>query len=101
MNDKPVESQSPVPAVPSKGHGDLVSLILIVLLISFGMTLLLFSTLYVRDLQMLRNLPGMLWDFICGIPVESGATLPALVLFSTLSFASAAAVWGWRRLRHR
>ncbi len=99
MSDKPVDTQQSVSPAPTKFSGDLISLILIVLLISFGATLLLFSTLYVRDLQMLRDLPGMLWNFICGIPVESGATLPALVVISTLSFAGAAAVWGWRRLR--
>ncbi|MCK6580188.1 MAG: hypothetical protein L6Q98_19015 [Anaerolineae bacterium] len=73
----------------------------IALLFSFGLTLLVFTFFYVRDLRLLREIPEAVWAFICGTPREDGIVLPVLVLMSTLSFLSAAGIWGWRWSRRR
>jgi len=76
----------------------LVTLVIMAMLLSFGGVLLLLGVFYVRDIQTLRDLPDVLWSFICGIPVENGATLPLLIMLSLVSFAGAGLAWGWRRL---
>ncbi|MCC6613923.1 MAG: SCO family protein [Anaerolineae bacterium] len=75
-----------------------VTLALMALLLSFGGVLLLLSVFYVRDIQTLRDLPDVLWSFICGIPVENGATLPLLIMLALVSFVGAGLAWGWQRL---
>jgi hypothetical protein len=66
--------------------------------IGFGVTLFIFALLYVRDLRMLAEMPGVLWDFLCGVPRADGAALPILLGLSTLSFMGAAVVWTGRAL---
>ncbi|MBK8022150.1 MAG: hypothetical protein IPK19_12155 [Chloroflexi bacterium] len=73
----------------------------IALLFSFGLTLLVFTFFYVRDLRLLREIPEAVWAFICGTPREDGIVLLLLVLMSTLSMVTAAGIWGWRWLRRR
>ena len=82
----------------TRGQTPLVILVVMTLLLSFGAVMLLLGVFYVRDIQTLRNLPDVLWSFICGIPVESGATLPLLIMLALASFAGAGLAWGWRRL---
>ncbi len=77
----------------------LTQLIVIALLLSFGVVLLLFSLIYVHDVRTLRDLPGTVWSFICGVPDENGAGLPILILLSVLAFAGAGLTWGWQRLQ--
>ena len=61
--------------------------------LGFGVTLFIFALLYVRDLRMLAEMPGVLWDFLCGVPRADGAVLPILLGLSTLSFMGAAVMW--------
>lgn len=72
------------------------------LALSFGVTLTLFTLMYLRDLRDLPQLPGMVWDFLCGIPNPDGAALPVLVLTALASFIAAAAIAiGWQIARQR
>jgi hypothetical protein len=83
---------------PRSQSMSLVRLLAVVGLLSFGLTMLGFSLLYVRDLQTLSELPDMIWAFICGVPSENGVVLPLLILMSTVSIFIAAALWGWHWL---
>ncbi|MBL8133372.1 MAG: hypothetical protein JNL42_16045 [Anaerolineae bacterium] len=91
------------PTAESKApaHDSLWTTLTIALLFSFGLTLLVFTFFYVRDLRLLREIPEAVWAFICGTPREDGIVLPVLVLTSTLSLLSAAGIWGWRWSRRR
>lgn len=60
-------------------------LALAAMLVSFGLTMFLFSAAYARDVQLLAKAPEMVWAFICGRPSEYGVTLPLLLTIGTLS----------------
>jgi hypothetical protein len=57
-----------------------------VMVLVLAVMLLLFSAAYITDLDTLRRVPGILWDFTCGRPVESDIALPLLLTLSILSF---------------
>lgn len=82
-------------------HSDFKYRFGIVLSLSFGVTMLFFSILYVKDLQMLAQLPEMVWYFVCGRPSEDGIVLPMLVLLTTAAFLVGAGLWGVQRVRSR
>jgi hypothetical protein len=84
---------------PDTKREDITVLMGITISLSFGATMLIFSLLYVKDLQTLAQLPEMVWLFICGKPGENGVILPALVLMTTIAFIVAATLWGWERIR--
>jgi hypothetical protein len=52
---------------------------LCVALTSFGLTMLLMSVIYMRDLAFLVNAPLVVWSAICGQPSNDPLTLPILV----------------------
>lgn len=83
---------------PQEKYTSLAALVITTLLLTFGAVLLLFGILYVKDMQTLSDLPNALWSFICGIPVESGVTLPLLIMLALLAFAGAGLAWGWQRI---
>jgi len=93
-----LSNQTSAPAEPRSQSMSLGMLLAVVGLLSFGVTMLGFSLIYVRDLQTLRQVPDMIWAFICGVPSENGVVLPLLILMSTLSIFVAAALWGWHWL---
>lgn len=69
----------------------------LVFLLTAGITLLGVTIFYVHDMETLASLPGIVWNFICGVPNEGGITLPALALSTLMSFAAAAIIYGrWR-----
>jgi len=72
------------------------------LALSFGITLSLFTLMYLRDLSVLPQLPGIVWAFLCGVPSTDGVVLPLLVLTALASFLAAAVIAiGWRIARRR
>ncbi len=94
------ENQAMTPSAQSTPTQDssLWMTLAMALLVGFGVTLFLFALLYVRDLRMLAEMPGVLWDFLCGVPRADGATLPILLGLSALSFIGAAVLWTGRAL---
>ena len=54
-------------------------------LVSFGLTMLVFCAAYSSDLRSLVDAPYELWSALCGQPVASSLTLPALALLSFLA----------------
>lgn len=67
-----------------------------------GMFMLLFSLTYINDLQTLRSVPDLIWNFACGQPMENGIILPLLLTLSIVSFLTGGVLFGvrWWLLRH-
>lgn len=83
----------------SKEYVDVPVLVGLTLALSFGVTMLFFTLLYVKDLETFAQIPEQVWLFICGRPGEDGVILPLLVLLTAGAFIAATGVWGWGRLR--
>lgn len=49
------------------------------ILAGFGVTMLLISGAYIRDLETLQSTPQAVWLFICGVPTEEPIIFPLLV----------------------
>jgi hypothetical protein len=95
--DRPMETHGEV----GRAEMDLTTLLMLVFLLTAGITLLAVTALYVHDLETLANLPGMVWNFLCGQPNEGGVTLPALTLVTLITFAAAITIYGRWRLTRR
>lgn len=80
---------------------DLKTLIAIPLLISFGITMLVFSMAYVQDMALLARAPELVWAFICGQPTEEGIALPILLLLSSITITGGLGLLAWTWLRQR
>lgn len=96
--------QTDTPTTRPQAGGDSSSIYFIavaVLFLSFGLTMSVFTIFYVRDAATLLQLPGMVWDFLCGVPNANGATLPVLVLLSLTSYLLAAGVSVAHRIYRR
>lgn len=95
--DRPMETRGHV----ARAEMDLTTLLMLVFLLTVGITLLGVTALYVHDLETLAGLPGMVWNFLCGQPNEGGVTLPALTLTTLITFAAVIAIYARWRLRRR
>jgi len=51
---------------------------------------------YVQDLDTLRNVPNAIWNLVCGLPLESGVTLPLQWAISIVAFLAAGMLSGVR-----
>jgi hypothetical protein len=60
--------------------------------ISFGLTMLVFSAAYARDLVTLANGAFAVWSALCGQPIESDLTLPLLFSMSLVALLAGAIV---------
>ena len=86
------------PTQPSSPYDTDFMLILgMVCLVVLGLTLALFSVAYIKDLQTLRNVPNLVWNFACGKPIDNDITLPLLLTLSILSFLGTGILYGVRR----
>lgn len=79
----------------------MIALAAVALLVSFGVTMLLFSMAYARDVQTILRAPELIWDFICGRPDPGGPALPLMLTLGTLALIGSAIVVVWARLRRR
>lgn len=95
--DRPIAPQDSA----AEPQMDLTTLLLLVFLLTAGIALLGVTALYIHDLETLANLPGMVWNFLCGQPNEGGITLPALTLTTLITFGAAIAIYGRWRLNRR
>jgi len=78
-----------------------IRLMVIAVLFTFGIMMFIFSFALSKDLNLLREAPGMVWAFICGAPNPDGPALPLLLTFGTLSLIGGfvAGGWHWRQNR--
>ena len=72
-----MSAPDPTPGPATSQRGFTITLIG-VLLLSFGLTFVLFGALYARDLQALARTPEILWYALCGQPLPSDAAGPLL-----------------------
>jgi hypothetical protein len=77
-------ASSPTPPFPTRRAGVALP-ITAVALFSFGLTLLVLSATYLRDLAVLANAPFLVWSALCGQPIDSPLTVPLLVSLSMLA----------------
>jgi hypothetical protein len=70
-------------------------------LLSFGLTLLFMSSAYVRDLELLRQVPESIWLFVCGVPTQNDMTLPFMISISVLTILVSVGMIGIQQVRHR
>lgn len=96
MSDQILPNQTPS---TTSDNADLIALTTATLLISFGVAMLAFSVLYVKDVAYLREVPQAVWDFICGRPNQSGITLPLLLTLGTLTIGGGVGVLVWNKRR--
>jgi hypothetical protein len=54
-------------------------------LVGFGITVLIMSSAYIRDLELLRQVPESIWLFVCGVPTDNDMTLPLLISSGVLT----------------
>lgn len=102
MNTLPETPQPPAEGdAPRGADANIIYLIVTVLLISMGLTLLVISLAYIRDIETLHTLPGAIWNFICGRPTPEGPALPLLLTLSTFALLGGAGMVLWDRLRRR
>jgi len=74
---------------------EFIRILIIVVLVTMGVMLFLFSLALMKDLQTLQRAPELVWAFICGVPSEDGPALPLLLTLSTLSILGAILVTIW------
>ncbi len=79
----------------------MITLVAVALLLSFGVTMLVFSAAYARDVLTLLRAPEMIWAFICGQPDPGGPVLPLMLTLGTLALLVGVVVAVWARLRRR
>jgi hypothetical protein len=73
------ESKQPTPAA------SIILLVINTTILSFGLTLLIFTSLYQQDLSALQRLPEAIWLFVCGVPTEDPIALPLLQVISAVA----------------
>lgn len=86
---------------PSAVDAGFVYTLIIVMLVVFGAFTLLSSLFYIKDITTLRNVPNLVWDFICGQPIDSEITLPLLLTISMVMFMASGIVYAWKRWTSR
>ena len=73
----------------------------IVFLLSFAVMMLLIGIANIRDLEMLKTAPELVWNFICGRPVDGNIGMPLLLTLSIVGFLASGALFGWKIWRKR
>jgi hypothetical protein len=99
-----IQTETPAQKPQARGDSGIYFIAVAALFLSFGVTMTVFTFFYMRDASTLLLLPGMVWDFLCGVPNANGATLPVLVLLSLASYLVAAVVgvvYWIRQRQHR
>jgi|GEM_PF-1901333 hypothetical protein len=65
-----------------QNNSSVVLLIVNSMVLSFGLTLFIFTSLYQQDLAAIQRLPEAIWLFVCGVPTEDPIALPLLQVIS-------------------
>ncbi|MFZ9857615.1 MAG: hypothetical protein ACO3F2_04690 [Roseiflexaceae bacterium] len=59
----------------------------------FAAALLAFA--YFQDIAAVAATPSLIWQFVCGIPVDDGITGPLMVTFGTITTTIGIGAWFW------
>jgi len=76
-------------------------IVIIAVMFTFAVMMLFFSFALAKDVNLLRNAPGMVWAFICGAPNPDGPALPLMLTITTLSFLGGMGATGWHLWMNR
>lgn len=64
-------------------------------LIGFGVIFILIALAYFQDLEAIVATPSLVWQFVCGIPVDDGVTGPLMISFGTIVTLIGTGIWVW------
>jgi hypothetical protein len=64
-------------------------------LIGFGSIFILMALAYFHDLAAIAATPSLVWQFVCGIPVEDGLTGPLMMTFGAITVVAGIGAWFW------
>jgi hypothetical protein len=64
-------------------------------LIGFGVIFILIALAYFQDLEAIAATPSLVWQFVCGIPVNDGVTGPLMISFGTIVTLIGTGIWVW------
>lgn len=90
MVDQPFDHPTEEVIAPS-----FIRITIITVLFTFGIMMLIFSFALSKDLNLLRDAPGMVWAFICGAPSPNGPALPLLLTLGTMAMLGGVIASGW------
>jgi hypothetical protein len=63
----------------------------------FGLMFVLIAIAYTRDIASIMRTPTLIWQYVCGIPVNSSMTVPLLVSIGGICLLGASSLWWWLR----
>ena len=61
----------------------------------FGLMFVLVAVAYARDIASIMRTPTLIWQYVCGIPVNSSMTVPLLTSIGALCILGAGMTWWW------
>lgn len=61
----------------------------------FGLMFVLVAVAYTRDIASIMRTPTLIWQYVCGIPVNSSMTVPLLLSIGSLCLLGAGVTWWW------
>jgi hypothetical protein len=64
-------------------------------LIGFGVIFMLIAIAYFQDLAAIANTPSIVWQFVCGAPVQDTSTGPLMITFGAITAAIGIGAWFW------
>lgn len=64
-------------------------------LIGFGIIFILIALAYFRDLAAIADTPSIVWQFVCGAPVQDTTTGPLMISFGTITALIGIGAWFW------
>ncbi len=64
-------------------------------LIGFGIIFILIAMAYFQDLAAIAATPGIVWQFVCGVPVQDTITGPLMITFGALAVFTGTGAWFW------
>lgn len=64
-------------------------------LVGFGVIFILMALAYFRDLAAIAATPSVVWQFVCGVPVQDNTTGPLMITFGTVITIIGIGAWFW------
>lgn len=64
-------------------------------LIGFGIIFMLIAFAYFQDVAAIAATPSIVWQFVCGAPVQDNFTGPLMMTFGSITTAIGIGAWIW------
>lgn len=69
------------------------------MLAGFGAMFIIIALAYTRDLASITRMPGMVWQYVCGVPINGNPAIPLIVIIGMGCLLCAGGMWWWSRRR--